>query len=210
MGKDTAIRVLIVDDHFIVRMGLRGIIEMQPDMTVAAEAEDGEEAVRKFREHRPDVALIDLRMPGMDGIEAIGAIRKEFPQANLLALSTYKGDEFVYRALQAGARGYLLKNIPGDQLLDAIRTVHDGKRCIPAEVATGLADRIHQVDLSARELDVLGRIAKGMTNKEIGAELGVHESTVKAHVINILGKLGVNDRTLAVTTAIQRGILRLE
>jgi two-component system NarL family response regulator len=210
MSKDKAIRVLIVDDHFIVRMGLSGIINMQTDMTVVAEAEDGEEAVRKFREHRPDVTLIDLRMPGMDGIEAIGAIRKEFPQANLVALSTYKGDEFVYRALQAGARGYLLKNIPGDQLLDAIRTVHGGKRYIPAEIATRLADRIHQVDLSARELDVLSRIARGLTNKEIGAELGVHESTVKAHVINILGKLGVNDRTLAVTTAIQRGILHLE
>ena len=210
MSKGKAIRVLIVDDHFIVRMGLCGIINMQPDMAVVAEAEDGEEAVRKFREHRPDVALIDLRMPGMDGIEAIGTIRKEFPQANLVALSTYKGDEFVYRALQAGARGYLSKNIPGDQLLDAIRTVHGGRRYIPAEIATCLADRIHQVDLSARELDVLSRIARGMTNKEIGAELGVQESTVKAHVINILSKLGVNDRTLAVTTAIQRGILHLE
>jgi DNA-binding NarL/FixJ family response regulator len=210
MANDKAIRVLIVDDHFIVRMGLSGIINMQPDMTVVAEAEDGEEALRRFREHRPDVGLIDLRMPGMDGIDAIGAIRKEFPQANLVALSTYKGDEFVYRALQAGARGYLLKNIPGDQLLDAIRTVHGGKRYIPAEIATRLADRIHQVDLSARELDVLARIARGMTNKEIGVELGVHESTVKAHVINILNKLGVNDRTLAVTTAIQRGILHLE
>jgi len=210
MAKDLAIRVLIVDDHFIVRMGLCGIINMQADMTVVAEAEDGEEALRRFREHRPDVGLIDLRMPGMDGIDAIGAIRKEFPQANLVALSTYKGDEFVYRALQAGARGYLLKNIPGDQLLDAIRTVHGGKRYIPAEIATRLADRIHQVDLSARELDVLARIAKGMTNKEIGVELGVHESTVMAHVINILNKLGVNDRTLAVTTAIQRGILHLE
>jgi two-component system NarL family response regulator len=210
MSKGKAIRVLIVDDHFIVRMGLCGIINMQPDMAVVAEAEDGEEAVRRFREHRPDVTLMDLRMPGMDGIEAIGTIRKEFPQANLLALSTYKGDEFVYRALQAGARGYLLKNIPGDQLLDAIRTVHGGRRYIPAEIATHLADRIHQVDLSARELDVLSRIARGMTNKEIGAELGVQESTVKAHVINILNKLGVNDRTLAVTTAIQRGILHLE
>jgi DNA-binding NarL/FixJ family response regulator len=210
MANDKAIRVLIVDDHFIVRMGLSGIINMQPDMTVVAEAEDGEEALRRFREHRPDIALVDLRMPGMDGIDAIGAIRKEFPQANLVALSTYKGDEFVYRALQAGARGYLLKNIPGDQLLDAIRTVHGGKRYIPAEIANRLADRIHQVDLSARELDVLARIARGMTNKEIGIELGVHESTVKAHVINILNKLGVNDRTLAVTTAIQRGILHLE
>jgi two-component system NarL family response regulator len=210
MAKDKTIRILIVDDHFIVRMGLSGIINMQPDMTVVAEAEDGEEALRRFREHRPDVGLIDLRMPGMDGIDAIAAIRKEFPQANLVALSTYKGDEFVYRALQAGARGYLLKNIPGDQLLDAIRTVHGGKRYIPAEIATRLADRIHQVDISARELDVLARIARGMTNKEIGVELGVHESTVKAHVINILNKLGVNDRTLAVTTAIQRGILHLE
>ena len=191
-------------------MGLAGVLNMQPDMKVVCEAEDGPEAIRRFREHRPDVALVDLRMPGMSGIEAIAAIRAEFPDANLIAVSTFEGDELVYRALQAGARGYLPKKVPREELLSAIRAVHRGQRYIPVEIASRLADRMQQVDLSPRELDVLQRIAKGLSNREIGAELGLHESTVKTHVINILGKLGVSDRTLAVTTAIQRGLLQLD
>jgi two-component system NarL family response regulator len=205
-----AIRILIVDDHFIVRMGLKGVLDMQPDMQVVAEAEDGPEAIRQFREHRPDVVLVDLRMPGMSGTEAIAAIRAEFPEASLIAVSTFEGDELVYRALQAGARGYLPKKVPREELIKAIRTVHRGQRYIPVEIASRLADRMEQGDLSPRELEVLQRIARGLSNREIADELGLHESTVKTHVINILGKLGVGDRTLAVTTAIQRGLLQLD
>lgn len=206
----SAIRILIVDDHFIVRMGLKGVLNMQPDMEVVAEAEDGPEAIRQFREHRPDVVLVDLRMPGMSGTEAIKAIRAEFPEASLIAVSTFDGDEMVYRALQAGARGYLPKKVPREELLNAIRTVHRGQRYIPVEIASRLADRMQQGDLTPRELEVLQRIARGLSNREIGAELGLHESTVKTHVLNILGKLGVGDRTLAVTTAIQRGLLQVD
>jgi two-component system NarL family response regulator len=205
-----AIRILIVDDHFIVRMGLKGVLDMQSDMQVVAEAEDGPEAIRQFREHRPDVVLVDLRMPGMSGTEAIAAIRAEFPEASLIAVSTFEGDELVYRALQAGARGYLPKKVPREELIKAIRTVHRGQRYIPVEIASRLADRMEQGDLSPRELEVLQRIARGLSNREIADELGLHESTVKTHVINILGKLGVGDRTLAVTTAIQRGLLQLD
>ena len=204
------IRILIVDDHFIVRMGLKGVLNMQPDMQVVAEAEDGPEAIRRFREHRPDVVLVDLRLPGMSGTEAIAAIRAEFPEASLIAVSTFEGDELVYRALQAGARGYLPKKVPREELINAIRTVHRGQRYIPVEIASRLADRMQQGDLSPREMEVLQRIARGLSNREIGAELGLHESTVKTHVNNILGKLGVSDRTLAVTTAIQRGLLQLD
>ena len=204
------IRILIVDDHFIVRMGLKGVLSMQPDMEVVAEAEDGPEAIRRFREQKPDVGLIDLRMPGMSGTEAIAAIRAEFPEASLIAVSTFEGDELVYRALQAGARGYLPKKVPREELLKAIRAVHRGQRYIPVEIASRLADRIQQGDLSPREMEVLQRIARGLSNREIGVELGLHESTVKTHVLNILGKLGVGDRTLAVTTAIQRGLLQLD
>jgi DNA-binding NarL/FixJ family response regulator len=207
---ESAIRILIVDDHFIVRMGLKGVLNMQADMEVVAEAEDGPEAIRQYREHRPDVGLVDLRMPGMNGTDAIAAIRAEFPEANLIAVSTFEGDELVYRALQAGARGYLPKKVPREELLKAIRTVHRGQRYIPVEIASRLADRIQQGDLSPREMDVLHRIARGLSNREIGVELGLHESTVKTHVLNILGKLGVSDRTLAVTTAIQRGLLQLD
>jgi two-component system NarL family response regulator len=206
----SAIRILIVDDHFIVRMGLKGVLNLQPDMQVVAEAEDGPEAIRQFREHRPDVVLVDLRMPGMSGTETITAIRAEFPEASLIAVSTFEGDELVYRALQAGARGYLPKKVPREELITAIRTVHRGQRYIPVEIASRLADRMQQGDLSPRELEVLQRIARGLSNREIGVELGLHESTVKTHVINILGKLGVGDRTLAVTTAIQRGLLQLD
>ena len=205
-----ATRILIVDDHFIVRMGLSGVLNMQPDMQVVAEAEDGPEAIRRYREHRPDVGLVDLRMPGMTGTETITAIRAEFPEASLIAVSTFEGDELVYRALQAGARGYLPKKVPREELLKAIRTVHRGQRYIPVEIASRLAERMQRGDLSPRELEVLQRIARGLSNREIGTELGLHESTVKTHVINILGKLGVGDRTLAVTTAIQRGLLQLD
>jgi two-component system NarL family response regulator len=206
----SAIRILIVDDHFIVRMGLKGVLNLQPDMQVVAEAEDGPEAIRQFREHRPDVVLVDLRMPGMSGTETITAIRAEFPEAISIAISTFEGDELVYRALQAGARGSLPKKVPREELIKAIRTVHRGQRYIPVEIASRLADRMQQGDLSPRELEVLQRIARGLSNREIGADLGLHESTVKTHVINILGKLGVGDRTLAVTTAIQRGLLQLD
>jgi two-component system NarL family response regulator len=210
MSIDKVIRLMIVDDHPIVREGLAAIINKQSDMAVAAEAADGQTAVELFREHRPDVSLMDLRLPAMSGVQAITAIRKEFPTARIIVLTTYDGDEDIYRALQAGAQGYLLKGMCREELLEAIRAVHSGLRRIPSPVATKLADRMGGSDLTARELEVLKLIAKGNTNKEVASELSITEATVKGHVNNILSKLGVSDRTQAVTTALQRGIVYLE
>jgi two-component system NarL family response regulator len=210
MSTEKNIRILIVDDHFVVRMGLSAVIGTQSDMCVVGEAVNGRQAVELFRQHKPDVTLMDLRLPEINGVEAIVEIRREFPEARVIVLTTYDGDEDIYRALQAGARGYLLKDMLREGLLDAIRAVHAGGRRIPAEVASRLAERMTRTELTSRELEVLGLIVKGRSNKEIAAELRVAEGTVKIHVNNILSKLGVGDRTQAATFALQRGIIHLE
>jgi DNA-binding NarL/FixJ family response regulator len=210
MSKDKPIRILLADDHFVVRMGLVALINTQPDMCVVAEATNGQQALELFRQHQPDVTLMDLRMPQMDGVEAITAIRKEFPNSRFIVLTTYDGNEDIYRALQAGARAYLLKDMLGNTLLDAIRAVHAGHRRIPQQVADRLADRMFREELSAREMQVLKLIVKGKSNKEIASTLGVVEGTVKIHINNILSKLGVSDRTQATTFALQNGIVHLD
>lgn len=210
MNKSEKIRVMVVDDHFVVRVGLAGAINVEPDMVVVAEARDGAEALEMFRSHQPDVTLMDLRLPGLSGDEAAASIRREFPQARIIVLSTYDGDGNIRRALEAGAQGYLLKTALHNELLKAIRTVHAGRRFLPSELAAQLEARAGEEELSPREIEVLRQIAQGRSNKEIAAALFISEATVKSHVIHILGKLGVNDRTLAVTTALQRGLLRLD
>ncbi|HUK91798.1 MAG TPA: response regulator transcription factor [Blastocatellia bacterium] len=203
------IRLLVVDDHNIVRSGLTSLINTEPDMTVVAQATNGQQAIELFREHKPDVTLMDLRLPNVGGVEATTTIRKEFPTARIIVLTTYDGDEDIYRALQAGACGYLLKGMFAEELLEAIRAVHSGLRRIPPAVAQRLAERMGGQDLTAREVEVLKLIVKGNSNKEIGAALFISEATVKTHVNNILGKLGASDRTHAATMALQRGIIHL-
>lgn len=207
---DSSIRILIADDHPIVRDGLNAVINDQPDMDVVVEAANGKEAVALAQQHRPDVLLIDLRMPQMNGVEAVNTIRAEWPQARIIILTTYDGDEDIYRALQAGAQAYLLKGMPRTELLDTIRAVHAGHKRIPPEVAAKLAERISASELTDREQDVLRLIVDGCSNREIGTNLSITEGTVKAHVNSILNKLGVNDRTQAVTEAMRRGIVHLE
>jgi two-component system, NarL family, response regulator len=203
------IRILITDDHMVVRTGLRSMIETQPDMKVVAEATNGQEAIDLFREHRPDIVLMDLRMPGMSGVEATIAIRKDFSDAHIVVLTTYDGDENIYRALQAGARAYLLKDVPRTEFLNNLRAVHNGQYCISPALAARLAQRMPHADLSSREIEVLKLIVEGMSNKEIASALSVAESTVKNHVNSILAKLNVRDRTQAATTALKRGIVTL-
>jgi two-component system NarL family response regulator len=203
------IRILIVEDHHVVRQGLVALLKSVPDMLVVAEAADGKQGVDLFREHKPDVTIMDLRLPVLTGVEAITQIRREFPQARVIVLTTFDGDEDIFRALQAGARGYLLKDMFGDELMDAIRTVHAGKTRIPPAVAQRLADRMSGPALTVRELDVLKQIVAGKSNKEIGRELWISEATVKTHINSLLSKLGVTDRTQAATTALQRGIVHL-
>jgi len=204
------IRILIVEDHHIVRKGFIALLQMVPGMLVVAEASDGVQAMALYREHRPDVTLMDLRLPTMSGVDAIKAIRKDFPDARVIVLTTFDGDEDIYRALQAGARGYLLKGMNTDDLTAAIRTVHAGKTCIPSEVAGRLAERFAGSALTERETDVLKLIVAGLSNKNIATRLFISEATVKTHINNLLSKLGVTDRTQAATTALQRGIVHLE
>lgn len=203
------IRILAVDDHALLREGISALVNAESDMELVAEAGNGQEAIEKFRLHRPDVTLMDLQMPALNGIEAIIAIRSEFPKARIIVLTTYIGDVQVLRALKAGALGYILKGNVPRQLLDTIRAVHAGYKRIPAEVAAELAEHAAEEDLSPRELDVLRLIASGNANKEIAARLSIGEDTVKSHVTNILGKLGANDRTHAVTIGLKRGIIEL-
>ncbi len=204
-----SIRVLIADDHPLLRDGISALIGAEPDMEVAAEAATGREALAQFNLKRPDITLMDLQMPEMGGIEAIIAIRGEFPNARIIVLTTYAGDVQVLRALKAGARGYLLKGRVNTELLDAIRAVHRGEKRIPPEIAAELADHAAEDDLSQREIDVLRLIAGGNGNREIAAQLSITEETVKNHVTHILSKLGANDRTHAVTIGIKRGFIEL-
>ena len=203
------IRILVAEDHLVARVGVSTIVNMQPDMTVVAEASNGAQAVEQFRQHRPDIALLDLRMPGMTGTEAAAAIRKDFPDARMIALTTYGGDEDIRRALAAGVKAYLTKDVLHDELLKAIRAVHAGQTYLPASVAAALAAQMPRPDLSAREVQVLELIVRGLANKQIAYALSIAEHTVKNHVKNILSKLGVQDRTQAATVAIQRGIIHL-
>jgi len=204
------LKIMLVDDHYLVRMGLASIIALEADMTVCAEASSGEQAQALFRAHRPDVTLMDLRLPGMNGGETIQAIRREFPDARFVMLSTYVCDEEIYGALQAGAMAYLVKSVQREELMRAIRKAAAGQRHIPPEVASRLADRVSRSELSGRELEVLRLLVSGRRNREIASALDITEGTVKLHVSSILGKLGVADRTEAVTVALQRGIVQLE
>jgi two-component system NarL family response regulator len=204
------IRLLVVEDHHIVRQGLVALLNTVADMAVVAEASDGPAGIELFRKHQPDVTLMDLRLPGLAGAEAVAKIRDEYPAARIIVLTTFDGDEDIYRALQAGARGYLLKGMSADELLDAIRVVHAGKTRIPPVVAERLANRMTGSALTGRELAVLELIVGGQSNKEIGATLSITEATVKTHINNLLSKLGVTDRTQAATTAIQRGLVHLK
>jgi two-component system NarL family response regulator len=204
------IRILVVDDHALLRAGLDASIGAESDMQVVAAATTGKEALALFRQHQPDVTLMDLKMPVMGGVEAIQAIRGQFPSARVIVLSTYEGDEDIYRALAAGATTYLLKDTLAEDLVRVIRDVFAGGRPLPAPVAHRLAGRMLQPELTARELDVLRLIAKGMRNKEIAAQLGISDETTQGHVKNILLKFGLHDRTEAVTVALRRGIVHLD
>jgi DNA-binding NarL/FixJ family response regulator len=203
------IRVLSVDDHALLRDGIARLIGNQSDMELVAEASNGREAVELFRKHRPDVTLMDLQMPEMSGIDAMNAIRGEFPEARIIMLTTYAGDVQIFRALKAGARGYLLKGLLRKELLDAIRAVHAGQRRLPQEVAAEIAEHATDDGLTPREIDVLRLIAGGNANKEIAAQLSLTEETIKGHVKNILAKLGANDRTHAVMIGLKRGVIDL-
>jgi two-component system NarL family response regulator len=204
------LRIMLVDDHYLVRMGLASIIALEPDMLVCAEAATGEQAQALFRTQRPDVTLMDLRLPGLSGTETVHAIREEFPDARIVVVSTYVCDEEIYGALQAGAMAYLVKSVQREELVRAVRKAAAGQRHIPPEVAARLADRVSGSQLSARELEVLRFLVSGRRNRDIANALEIAEGTVKLHVSSILGKLGAVDRTEAVTRALQRGIVQLE
>jgi two-component system NarL family response regulator len=204
------IRIMVVDDHFAIRIGLTNSINLEPDMAVEAEASNGPQAIEEFRKHQPDIVLMDLKLPGASGIEATAAICKEFPKAAIIMLSTHDGEEDIYRSLQAGARAYILKDAAREELMAAIRKVHAGERVISPAVGARLAERMTRAEITAREIEVLKLMARGRSNKEIGSALGIAEVTVKLHVGHLLTKLNANDRTQAATTALQRGILHLE
>jgi DNA-binding NarL/FixJ family response regulator len=206
---EKSIRILIADDHYVVRMGLAALVETEPDLQVVGEAADGMQVVELFKKLHPDLVLMDLRMPRTDGVTATRQIREQFPQARILMLTTYDGDDDIHRALSAGASGYLLKNSTRESLIPALRAVAAGQRWIPQEVASRLAARKMFEDLTPREVDVLQQLAKGLANKEIADVLSISEHTVKGHLKSILGKLHVADRTEAVTAALQRGIIHL-
>ena len=204
------IRVLVADDHPVVRAGLGAVIAEQDDLELVAEAENGATAVALFRDHRPDVALMDLRMPVMDGVEAIRAITAEFPDARILALTTYEGDADIRRALEAGASGYLLKDMLLTEVLTAVRAVHHGERVIPIAVEARLAEFPERSDLTEREAEVLQLVARGLSNKEVARAIGRTDETVKIHLKNAFAKLAVTDRTEAVTVALTRGLIHLD
>ncbi|MBE9001686.1 response regulator transcription factor [Nostoc sp. LEGE 12447] len=209
MSQSNVIRILLADDHPILGQALTMFLQCESDMTVIGHAGDGREALELFHQHQPDVALMDLRMPKMEGADAIAAICAKFKHARIVVLTTFDGDEDIYRGLRAGAKGYLLKGAEPNELLDAIRTVHKGQRYIPPTIAAKLAERMGSEELSDRELEVLRLIAKGKNNQQISNVLNIAESTVRFHTNNIFGKLNVSDRTQALVTALNRGIVRL-
>jgi DNA-binding NarL/FixJ family response regulator len=203
------IRVFSVDDHPLLREGIAAVVNSQPDMVMAAQAANGREAIAQFREVRPDVTLMDLRLPDISGIDALTAIRHEFPDARIVMLTTFEGDVEIQRALAAGARGYVLKSMPPKELADVVRQVHAGKKRIPPEIAAQLADHVSDETLTPREIDVLQHIAGGNRNRDIAERLFISEDTVKVHVKHIMEKLGATDRTQAVAIAVRRGIIQL-
>jgi DNA-binding NarL/FixJ family response regulator len=203
------IRVFSVDDHPLLREGIAALVNNQSDMMLVAEASTGAEAIQLFKQHTPDVTLMDLRLPDMSGIDILIAIRSEFPEARVIMLTTFEGDVEIHRALQAGARGYLLKNMPPSQLLDVIRQVHAGKKRIPAEIASQLAEHMADESLTEREVQVLRQVADGNRNRDIARNLFISEETVKVHIKHIMEKLGATDRTQAVAIGVRRGIIQL-
>jgi DNA-binding NarL/FixJ family response regulator len=203
------IRILSVDDHELVRKGIAAILATENDLELVAQTSEGREAVKLFRAHRPDVTLMDLRLPDSNGIDVTREIRREFPDARVIVLTSYDGDQDIYRALEAGVRGYLLKEMVHTEIIRAIRVVHSGKRFIPGQVTEQLSGFFPEVALTRREIEVLSLVARGFGNKEVGDVLGTAPGTVKAHVQSILGKLGAKDRTHAVTIALKRGIIHL-
>lgn len=204
------IRILVVDDHFVVRSGLVASLELEQDLSVVGEADGAAQAIDIYRKEQPDVVIMDLRLPGTNGAEVTAQLCREFPNPNVLIFTTFDGDEHIYRAMQSGARGYLLKSAPRDELLRAVRSVAAGQRFLPPEISHRLADRIAAPALSERELEVLRLVSSGRSNKEIGVALKIAEDTVKRHVSNVLDKLKVNDRAQAATEAIRRGLIHLD
>jgi len=209
MIKEVQIRVLSVDDHPLLREGLATIINNQPDMLLVAQASNAQEAIVEYRKHKPDVTLMDLRLPDQSGIDAMIAVRAEFPQARVIMLTTFEGDVEIQRALEAGARGYLLKSMPPEELVEVIRQVHAGKKRIPLQLAAQLAEHMSDEDLTSREIEVLNHIAGGNRNRDIADKLFITEETVKVHIKHIMEKLGASDRTQAVAIAVRRGIIEL-
>jgi DNA-binding NarL/FixJ family response regulator len=209
MSVPDRIRVLTVDDHPLMRAGIAAVVNSQEDMVIVAQAAGGREGIQLFREHRPDITLMDLRMPDLSGIDAVSAILAEFPAARIVMLTTFEGDVEIQRSLAAGARGYVLKNMPPKELVDVVRQVHAGKKRIPQEIAAQLAEHIADEQLTAREIDVLQHVAAGNRNRDIAELLSISEETVKVHVKHIMEKLGANDRTAAVAIALRRGIIQL-
>jgi DNA-binding NarL/FixJ family response regulator len=209
MNSSNAIRVFSVDDHPLLREGIATLIKNQPDMDLVAEAATGRDAIQQFEKDQPDVTLMDLRLPDMSGIDAMIAIRTKYPEARIIMLTTFEGDVEIQRALEAGARGYMLKSMPPKDLLDVIRQVHSGKKRIPPEIAAQLAEHLSDESLTGREIEVLKQVANGNRNRDIADQLFISEETVKVHIKHIMEKLGANDRTQAVAIGIRRGIIRL-
>jgi DNA-binding NarL/FixJ family response regulator len=209
MSDKARIRVLCVDDHPLLREGIAAIVNSQPDMVLIATATTGAEAIQRFKEHQPDVTLMDLRLPDMSGVDSLIVIRTETPEARIIMLTTFEGDVEIHRALEAGARAYMLKSMPPKELLDVIRQVHAGKKRIPAEIATHLAEHLSDEALTEREIDVLKHIAGGNRNRDIAERLFISEETVKVHIKHIMEKLGASDRTQAVAIGVRRGIIQL-